>query len=391
MLRLRHSIYVFAAGVALTIAGCSSETASPVSPSPTTVDPATAAGAAGVMTVKVGAIINTDAPTADRDERLADVLVRASTTAASGAAVEIEIIRIDELADVTSAVSSLAGRGVTVIAALCDDASVPPTVDAAVANGMLAITACVTLPTPALTSTSPMFIDLAGMHDAPDAMAVWSQELGAERVATFRSDLVGDVETTCLDVETSLTDLDLTLEASVAFTELVDDPVAIVNTASPLLGEVDVIILCALPPTAGDVVAALRLAGHDQPVIVPWFADNQIWPSSIDDVHVISPASRHGDDPEEQVTMLLEELGPTAEAVDVVAADSVAMLSLAAERVGSVGSMRLADALRQGSTAVVSGTLSLVEGEPRTKGRSYRVVEVTDGEARFNSLVTAAS
>ncbi len=260
------------------------------------------------MTVKVGAIINTDAPTADRDERLADVLVEASATAASGAAVEIEIIRIDELADVTSAVSSLAGRGVTVIAALCDDASVPPTVDAAVANGMLAITACVTLPTPALTSTSLMFIDLAGMHDAPAAMAVWSQELGAERVATFRSDLVGDVETTCLDVETSLTDLDLTLEASVTFTELVDDPVAIVDTASPLLGEADVVVLCALPPTAGDVVAALRLAGHDQPVIVPWFADNQIWPSTIDGVYVISPASRHGDDPEEQVTMLLEEL-----------------------------------------------------------------------------------
>ncbi len=343
------------------------------------------------MTVKVGAIINTDAPTADRDERLADVLVEASATAASGAAVEIEIIRIDELADVTSAVSSLAGRGVTVIAALCDDASVPPTVDAAVANGMLAITACVTLPTPALTSTSLMFIDLAGMHDASAAMAVWSQELGAERVATFRSDLVGDVETTCLDVETSLTDLDLTLEASVTFTELVDDPVAIVDTASPLLGEADVVVLCALPPTAGDVVAALRLAGHDQPVIVPWFADNQIWPSTIDGVYVISPASRHGDDPEEQVTMLLEELGPTAEAVDVVAADSIAMLSLAAERAGSVGSMRLADALRQGPTAVVSGTLSLVEGEPRTKGRSYRVVEVTNGETRFDSLVTAGS
>ncbi len=387
MLRLRWSIYFLAAGLALSIAGCTSSTAST---SPITVDPATAAGAAGVMTVKVGAIVNTDAPTAERDERLVEVLTEATTTSAPGAAVSIEVMRIDEVGDVESAVSSLAGRGVTVIAALCDDASVPPTVDAAIASGMLAITACVTLPTPTLTSTSPMFIDLAGMHDAPAAIAAWSHELGAQRVATIRSDLVDDVEATCLDVEASFADLDLALDASVTFTELVDEPALVVSSASPLLNEADVIVLCALPPTTGDIVTALRFAGHDQPIVVPWFADSQVWPSSIDGVSVVSPASRHGDDPDEQVTVLLDELGPKAEAVDVVAADSIWMLSLAAERAGSVGSMRIADAMRQGPTAVLSGSLSLVEGGSQTEGRTYRAITVTSGSAHFDSIVTAA-
>lgn len=387
MLNLRHTIVHFAVAVALVLTSCTSEAAAP---SPITVDPATAAGAAGVMTVKVGAIVNTDAPTAERDERLVEVLMEATTTAATGAAVQIEVMRIDEVADAESAVASLAGLGVTVIAALCDDASVPPIVDAAVASGMLAITACVTLPTPTLTSSSPMFIDLAGMHDSPAALASWVDELGADNVATFRSDLIGDVDATCLEAETALVDLGVALDASVTFTELVDDPATVVSTASPLLAEVDVIVLCALPPTAGDVVTALRLAGHDQPVVVPWFADGQVWPATIDGVSVIAAASRYGDDPEERVTKLLDELGPTAEAVDVVAADSISMLSLAAERAGSVGATRLADAMRRETTAVVSGTLSLVGRGAQTEGRSYRAIAITGGEARFDSIVTAA-
>lgn len=387
MLNLRHTIVHFAVAVALVLTSCTSEAAAP---SPITVDPATAAGAAGVMTVKVGAIVNTDAPTAERDERLVEVLMEATTSAATGAAVQIEVMRIDEVSDAESAVSSLAGLGVTVIAALCDDASVPPIVDAAVKSGMLAITACVTLPTPTITSSSPMFIDLAGMHDSPAALASWADELGADHVATFRSDLIGDVDATCLDAETALADLGVALDASVTFTELVDDPATVVSTASPLLAEVDVIVLCALPPTAGDVVTALRLAGHDQRVVVPWFADGQVWPSTIDGVSVIAAASRYGDDPEERVTKLLDELGPTAEAVDVVAADSISMLSLAAERAGSVGATRLADAMRRETTDVVSGTLSLVERGAQTEGRSYRAIAITGGEARFDSIVTAA-
>ncbi len=385
MLSLRGWPVLFSASVGMALLGCSSET---LAPDPIPVDPATATGSAGVLTVKLGAIVNTDAPTADRDERLAQVLSEASTSVATGAAVEIEIVRIDEVSDVEAAVSTLAGRGVTVIAALCDDASVPSIVDAAVDNGMLAITACVTLPTPALISSSPMFIDLAGMHDAPEAIAVWSEQLEPDNVATIRSDLVDDVESTCLDVESSLAEIDLSLGGSVTFTELVDDAVAMVETSRPVLSDVDVIVLCALPPSTGDVVAALRQAGLDQPVVVPWFAEEQIWPDSVDDVYLISPASRHGDDPVEAVRDLLDAVGPDATAVDVVAADSIAMLSIAAQREGSVGASRLSDSMRRMPTDVVSGSLSLVEGGSQTFDRSYRVIGIAGGEAEFESLVT---
>ncbi|MDW3175991.1 MAG: ABC transporter substrate-binding protein [Acidimicrobiia bacterium] len=388
MLNSRGWPVLFSASVGMALLGCSSET---LAPDPIPVDPATATGPAGVLTVKLGAIVNTNAPTAERDERLAQVLTEASTAVATGAAVEIEIIRIDEVSDVEAAVSTLAGRGVTVIAALCDDASVPSIVDAAVDNGMLAITACVTLPTPTLTSSSPMFIDLAGMHDAPAAIAAWSEQLDPRSVATIRSDLIDDVETTCVDVESELAEIDLALGGSITFTELVDDPVAIVETSGPLLSEVDVIVLCALPPSTGDVVAALRQVGLDQPVVVPWFADTQLWPDSVNDVFLISPASRHGDDPAEAVRDLLDAVGPDATAVDVVAADSIAMLSIAAQREGSVGASRLSESMRRMPTDVVSGSLSLVEGGSQTSDRSYRVIGITDGEAEFESLVTPTS
>jgi len=387
MLRFTRPIYVLGATLALVAAGCTSEAAAP---SPSTVDPAAPTSPTGIVTVKVGAIVNTSAPTAERDERLAQVLIAASKTAASGAAVEIDVIRINDVGDVGSAVSSLAGRGVTVIAALCDDATVPATVDAAVDNGMLAITACVTLPTPTLSSTSPMFIDLAGLGDAPAAIAAWSSELGAERVATIGSDLVDDVDATCANVESSLIDFDISLEASVTFTELVDQPETIVATASSLLAEADVIVLCALPPTAGDFVDALRLVGFDQPVVVPWFADDQSWSQTTSGVYVIAPASRHRDDPKGQVTTLLDDLGLDARAVDVVAADSIAMLSEAADQIGSVGSRRLAEGMRRDTTKVLSGTLALVEGGSQTTGRAYRAIEVTRGEEAFEAIVTAA-
>lgn len=367
---------------------CSTDSAAPT---PSTVDPAAAATAAGVLTLKLGTIVNSGAPTADRDQRLADVLEEAATLTTSGVAVDVEIIRIDGIDAVDSAVASLVSRGVTVIAALCDDGSVPPIVDAAVERGLLAVTTCVSLPTPPLDTTSPLFIDLASMHSAGDAVAGWLEHLDAARVATIRSDLLPDVDETCSDVEAGMADRDIALELSVTFTELVDDPLEILEDANEALGAVDAIALCALPPAAGDVVSAIRAAGHGQPIIVPWFTDPQIWPLRTDDVYVVAPSSRHRDDPVAGVTDLLDQIGPSALASDVITVDSVVMLSRAAARVGSVGSSRVADGLRMGPIAAVSSELSLDEAGVATAGRTYRVISITNGRETFEDLVRSDS
>ena len=358
------------------------------SPSPTTVDQASAAASSGVLTVKLGAIINTDAPTADQDQRLADLLIDVAATERPGAAIDIEVIPIDEVSDVDSAVSALVERGVTVIAALCDDASVPPIVAATAERGLLAITSCVTLPTPPLVPPSALFFDLSGMHDVAAAMVAWSVGQEATSVATIRSNLIPDVEETCTQFEAEAANSGLSLDVSVTFTELVDDPETIINDAGPLLDDTDVIALCALAPTADDMVSALRSAGHNQPVVLPWFADPQVWSDTTNDVYVVAPASRYGDDPDQAVVDLFDMIDDSAQAADVVTADSIALLTAAAERAGSVGSTRLAGALSGSETAVLSGNL-VIGDDARPTGRTYRVIAVTDGQPSFEALVVA--
>jgi hypothetical protein len=372
-------------GAALVAAGCTSEVSSPV---PTTVDPATASGSAGLFTVKLGVIVNTSAPTADRDSRVVDVISAATNLSTASIAVDLEVIEIDEVSDTSSAVGALIERGVTVIAALCDDATVPAVVDASVAAGVLAVTACVTIPRPTLTVSSPLFLDLAGLPDAADALAEWSVEREASRVATLRSDLVPDVENACVDYERAIAARGLSLTVSSTFTELLDDEDELVASVAPLLEDADLIAMCSLPPTAGTLVTALRAAGFEQPIVVPWFTDGQLWPATTDDVFVIAPASRYGDEPNEEIRALLTSIGSDAQATDIVAADMIAMLSSAAGRSGSIGSTRIAEAIRGETSEVLSGELRVSNDGSGPDGRTYRVIAVDDGQPMFDSLIT---
>lgn len=367
-------------------AACTQENLASPSPSPTTVDPAAPAQATGELTVRIGTIVNTSAPTVDRDQQLADVLAQVVERSSDAAAVTFEVTTIDEVEDVDSSITALAGRGVTVIATLCDDATVPSIVDAAVAQGLLAITACVTLPAPQISSDSPLFIDLAGLHDASNAVARWLAARDSDGIATISSDLVPDVAESCNMIEAGLADLEIGLDLSLEYTELVDEPGEVIEAATTLLATTDAIVLCALPPASGDMVGALRSAGLTQPIVVPWFTDGQVWDATTDEVFLVSPASRHGDDPEATVNDVFEVLGPSAQAVDIVTADSIAMMSEAALRARSTGSSRLASTLRQDAFAAVSGELELEE-VARVAGRDYRVIEVTNGNPRFLELV----
>lgn len=373
---------------ALLAASCSSDNAAPP---PSTVDLAAAAASTGLLTLKIGTIVNTAAPTAERDQRLAEVLGEAASFTTTGAAVDLEVITIDELDDVDSAVAALVEEGVTVIASLCDDGSVPLIVEAAVERGLLAVTTCVSLPTPPLESTSPQFFDLASMDDAGGAVAAWVGQLEATRVGTIRSDLIPDVDDTCSAVERGLAERDIALDVSLTFTELVDDPVVVVDGVVDLLENTDAVVLCALPPAAGDLVMTLRAQGYEQPIIVPWFVDPQVWAPTVNDVYVVSPSSRHGDDPDDRVVDLLGKVGDSAQASDVITADSVTMLSRAAARVGSVGSSRVAEGLRSGPVDALSGELRIDESRSDPSGRNYRVIEITNGRERFTELVTASS
>jgi len=307
------------------------------------------------------------------------------------ARVRIETATIDQLADVGVAIDELIELGVTVIATSCDDVSLRAVVDAAIEQSLLAVTGCVTIPAPDLSIDDRLFINLASLDDSGATIAGWAAAEGLDDLVLLSSDLIPDVEKTCASVEAIASDAsDVESVSSVEFVELIDDPNVLVESLEPQLSEADAFVVCALPPAVGDVAAALRSAGLEQPILVPWFGELEDWDESTSDVFVFSPSSRHGDDPDDSVRELYDSLA-SPEALDVVAADTLSAIANAAQDAQSIGSRRIADALRGSQVAAVSGDISVEPiGDNREVIRSYRVLEVRDGLPTFVGVTEAS-
>ncbi len=374
-------------GALATISVACSSAPEAVSPQPTAVAEAESPADAGLLRVNVGMILNSAAPTADRDARLAEVFAIAADAQELGVDVNLETVTIDDLDDVASSVRTLVNRGVTVIATSCDDSSMPAVVDSAIEAQLLAVTGCVTIPRPDLAMSSRLFIDLAGLNDSPQALARWASIEDFTNAAVISSELIPDVSNTCTDIVGALDEVDIALAATATFTGLVDDAESVVASIAEPLAEADAIVVCALAPSLGDVVFSLRAAGFEQPIMVPWFGDAQRWPQDTSDVFIFATASRYGDDPLPAVQALFDQVDDP-EAVDIVAADTVAILANVADAAGSVGSRRLADTIRTTTSAVVSGALTIDATNSVTEQRAYRLLEVIDGQPVFRTLIT---
>ncbi len=376
----------------LTVAGCSGSTSDDSAPrvEPTTVAPAASGAQRGVLTLRIGTVINAAAPTAARDRRTVDALEVAAALTVDRITTTIESISIDGSRDVAAAVAALAERGVTVIASTCDEATTGALLEAAVEAGLLAVTGCAELPEPTDGGpTGPLFIDLASLDDAADAMAEYAVGDGRSVAAVVRSTLIGDVAETCVDFEGAFLERGGSIALSAEFEGLVETPTDVLTASAPLLASVDVFALCGLPEVLGDAVASIRAAGYDQPIVVPWFGADSEWPPATDDVFVVALATT--DDPRDEVVDFLDELGETARAVDVVSADVVALLARAAARAASVGSTRIESMLLGQQYDAFSGSLFVDPGDRRIRGREYRVLAVSGGAAQIVSSVTAGA
>ena len=342
--------------------------------------------------LRIGMVLNIAAPTAERDQQVSNVLMSAIRTNSAAGLAQLETIQIDEPDDVASAVEALRGLGVTILVTTCDDGTVPDVISSGLANDMLVLTGCTTLPRPVIESTSDLVIDVASLATSSDAIALALDELlddlpedkaaeAGPRVATLASDLIPDVAGECTNVEAAASS---EIVVSERFTGLVDDPEVVVADLSEQLQEVDAIVLCALAPTVGEVVSALRANELGQPIVVPWFADDQTWSDDIDDVWIVAPSSRYGDDPIEEINSLYALLDDPV-ATDVITADTLTSLVDAVQRAGSVRPAQMAEVLRAEPFTALSGELTL--NRLGNVERTYRLLEVVDGEARFSTTL----
>ncbi len=401
MLRPRSGLVHLAVLLALLASACTDASQqADEEPTATSSTSSSTTQAPRAPTLRLAVIVNESAPTAAADSELESILSEAVEILAPRNSVEVELrtVSVEAVGQAEGAMAALINDGVNVVITGCDDATVPSVIEAAVASELLTVTGCVSLPRPDISGTianinTDLFLDLSNLADNAPAILAHASSQGFENLAVVRSNLIPDVEQTCLDVAASSSDVSVATD--VTFTELIDAPADVAEVLRGALpGDVEVgaIVVCALPPAIGDITIALREAGLDQQVIAPWYADSQTWVDGAGDVAIITPASRYGDDPVDATTELFAAVGETEfvpVAIDVVTADVLAILLDAAERADSVGSQRIADAVRNSEPNLVvdgiSGPVSLDGPNDSPVLRSYRVLSLDDDGTPFFS------
>lgn len=159
-------------------------------------------------------------------------------------------------------------------------------------------------------------------------------------------------------------------------------------------------VICAT--VAGDAttfVSSLRGAGNEAPILTPWSLDGTFWlpknPKEATNIWTITGASVYGDDPNPEVNKIVKEL--TAEGKKPVT--SAFLLGA-----GAVDGIKAAVEENEGSTEgealagsmegfkdleTVSGPVSFSSELHTAFGREYRLIEVTNGKAKYVESVKA--
>lgn len=164
--------------------------------------------------------------------------------------------------------------------------------------------------------------------------------------------------------------------------------------------EADVNLICAT--VAGDAttfVSSLRGAGNETPILTPWSLDGTFWlpknKKEATNVWTVTGASVYGDDPNPEVNKIVKEL--TAEGKKPVtsafllgagAVDGIA--AAVEENEGSTEGEALATSMEGfKGLETVSGAVSFSPELHTAFGREYRLIEVTNGKAKYVESVEA--
>jgi branched-chain amino acid transport system substrate-binding protein len=148
-------------------------------------------------------------------------------------------------------------------------------------------------------------------------------------------------------------------------------------------------------------VSGVRGLGNDKPIIGPWSIDGAFWlPKSnrvADNIMLVTYASVYGDDPNEEVRSLIEQLTaedtPPATGGFVAGAAAVDGIVAAIEETGgSTEGEELATALEgMQDLETISGAISFSPEFHTVFGREYRIIEIQDGKPAFVDMVKAES
>jgi branched-chain amino acid transport system substrate-binding protein len=162
----------------------------------------------------------------------------------------------------------------------------------------------------------------------------------------------------------------------------------------------DAIMVCTTgAPDIATLLSDVRSSGNQTPFLAPWSLDGTYWmpksPKIATNVWTDSYVSIYGDDPSSAVRTMVSQLKAEGHTVVtggfVTGAAAIDGIVAALKKTGgSTDGAKLAAAIQSfHNLPTISGSVSFSSALHTVSGRSYRVLEVTNGVGHFKYLINA--
>jgi branched-chain amino acid transport system substrate-binding protein len=303
-----------------------------------------------------------------------------------------------------AAALDLLSKGADIIWVTCDVDYATPAVQEAINRGKLAIAPCIgtdQMGPKRFSSKGSLAFSFGNVaQDEGAALAKMARGRGYKTAVVVKDKVLYYTQSVCDSFTSRFKQLGGTVVKEITFKQgdkTIGNVVSDVNKTKS-----NAIAICTV--TQQDLptfVSGVRSLGNNTPIISPWSADGTFWlPKSpkVSNFFVVTFASVYGDDPSASVRALFNKMKakgkksiPTTGGF-ITGASAIDALAAAIKRAGSTDGAKVAARLQKLKNFQTSvGTISFSSKFHTVFGRTYRVIQVTNGKAKFIGTVKAGT
>ena len=400
-LKSRMAVSLLIGAAALVIAACGSSSSSSTSASSSSKKP-----------ILIGAVIdqsNTMKPFDSPAAAAAELEVQKINAAGGvdGHKLEFTVLN-DQLNPATTRSDALAqvSKGANVLWVTCDVDWATPSTEVGISHGLLTVAPCIgtdQMGPKRFGSQGTLAFSYGNVaQDEGAAFAQYAIQKGWKTATVVTDKSIVFEVNDCQAFTKRFTELGGKIVAQDTFTQG-DHTVG--SVASKVNGQkAAAVALCTYPSPAGDLpafVSDLRSLGNETPIIGPWSLDGAFWlPKNAkiaNNIWFVDYASVYGDDPSSAVRSLEKELvssgNPPATGGFVTGAAAIDGIVAAIKQAGgSTDGAKLASIMQSfHNLPTISGDVSFSPSLHSVYGRTYRLIEVSNGKSKYVGVIKATS
>jgi branched-chain amino acid transport system substrate-binding protein len=297
---------------------------------------------------------------------------------------------------------NLVSKGANILWVTCDVDFATPSIEVGLASKLLTVSPCIgtdQMGPKRFGSEGQLafsFGNVAQDEGAADAQIAIKQGWKTADVVTDKQ-IVYNIDT-CEAFASKFKSLGGTIVSQQTWTQgdhTIGNVASRVNSTHPA-----VIQICTTgAPDVSTFLTDVRSAGNMTPILAPWSLDGTWWmpknPKISTNVWTDSYASIYGDDPSPQVRQMIAQLtaeghAPTTGGFVTGAAAIDGIVAAIKQNGGSTDGAKLASTIQSfHALPTISGPVSFSAQYHTVFGRTYRVLEVTNGKGRFKYLISS--